>query len=92
MIDAELLAKLCCPETHQRLRWAEPALLARLNARVASGQLCNRAGQVVSEKLEGGLVREDGRYLYPVYQQIPILLVDEALGVGEMNERAAGGG
>ena len=79
MVDPELLEKLCCPATHQTLRIAEPSLVAELNRRQGAGQLRNRAGQVLDLALEGGLVREDGRWLYPIQQGIPVMLVDEAI-------------
>ena len=79
MIDAELLKILCCPETHQELRVAEPVLLERLNQQITAGRLKNRAGQPVREKLDGGLLRADGKFLYPIRQHIPVMLVDEAI-------------
>jgi uncharacterized protein YbaR (Trm112 family) len=50
-----------------------------LNRQIAVGTLKNRAGKIVTAKLSGGLVRSDGKYLYPIREQIPIMLVDEAL-------------
>jgi uncharacterized protein len=79
IMDAELLKILCCPETHQELRLAPPELLEKINTRIAARQLQNRAGRVVEEKIDGGLVRADGRFLYTFHQQIPVMLVDEAL-------------
>jgi uncharacterized protein YbaR (Trm112 family) len=79
MLDPELLKILCCPETHQDLRLAEPALIEQLNRQIAGGALRNRASQPVKEPIEAGLVRADGLYLYPVRQNIPVMLVDEAL-------------
>jgi uncharacterized protein YbaR (Trm112 family) len=29
--------------------------------------------------MNGGLIREDGKYLYPIRKDIPIMLIDEAL-------------
>ncbi len=81
MIAGELLAILCCPETHQSLEVAEQPLVERLNAHIETGQLCNRAGRVVQERIEGGLIRADRKWLYPVRRGIPIMLVDEALPV-----------
>lgn len=77
--DLELLKILCCPETHQELKLAAPPVLEKLNLEIAAGQLQNRAGQTVLEKVDGGLVRADGRYLYPMRENIPVLLVDEAI-------------
>ncbi len=79
MIDAELLKILCCPETHQELRLAEPAVIEKLNGQVSAGALKNRAGQLVQEKIEGGLIRADGKFLYPIRRNIPVMLVDEGI-------------
>lgn len=78
-MDAELLKILCCPETHQKLRPVAPELLEKLNARIAAGNLQNRAGQFVREKLDGGLVRDDAHFVYPIRQNLPVMLVDEAI-------------
>ena len=79
MINAELLKILCCPETHQDLRAADPALVEKLNRQIAAGGLKNRAGQPVKEKMDGGFVRADGKFIYPIRQEIPVMLVDEAI-------------
>jgi uncharacterized protein YbaR (Trm112 family) len=79
MIDPELLKILCCPETHQSISLAEPSLIERLNQHISAGQLRNRTGQLVHEKIEGGLVRADNKFLYPIRQNIPIMLIDEAI-------------
>ncbi len=81
-MNAELLAVLRCPATRQPLGVAEAALIERLNARVAAGELCNGAGQKLTAPLEAGLVRADGRALYPVRNGVPVLLVDEAVPLG----------
>lgn len=78
-ISKELLDILVCPETKQPLRLAEPSLLDALNERIRQGQVVNRHGDPVTEPIDGGLVREDGRYLYPIRDEIPIMLIDEAL-------------
>jgi uncharacterized protein YbaR (Trm112 family) len=82
VIDSELMKILCCPETHQGLRPAEGAVVEKLNQQIAAGQLLNRAGATVKEPLEGGLVRADGKYIYPVRRNLPIMLVDEAIELG----------
>jgi uncharacterized protein len=79
MISKELLGIMCCPETHQGLEEVEPALVEKLNQEIANGQLHNRAGQLVRERIDGGLIRADKKYLYPVRRDIPIMLVDEAI-------------
>ena len=78
-INQELLDILACPETKQPLRLADETLLQTLNERIRQGRLTNRAGASVTEAIGGGLIREDGRYLYPIRDDIPIMLIDEAV-------------
>ncbi|MEM7306146.1 MAG: Trm112 family protein [Planctomycetota bacterium] len=79
MIDKELLDILACPETHQPLALADEALLERVNARIAAGGAKNVGGADVTEALAAGLVREDGKVVYPIRDEIPVLLIDEGL-------------
>ena len=79
MIDPELLKILCCPETHQEVRLAETAVIDKLNAQIAAGHVTNRAGQAVKDRIDSGLVRADGKFLYPIRQNIPVMLVDEGI-------------
>lgn len=81
MIDEELLSILACPETHQPLARAEAALLEKVNGRISAGGLQNRGGKPVAEPLAEGLVRQDGRIVYPVREGIPFLLVEEGIEV-----------
>ncbi|HTL47958.1 MAG TPA: Trm112 family protein [Verrucomicrobiae bacterium] len=81
MIDPDFLKILACPETKQPLSLADDATVAALNAKIQSGALQNRAGQNVSEKVDAALVREDRKYLYPVREDIPIMLIDEAISL-----------
>ena len=82
MIDAELLKVMCCPETHQELRPADAGLIRNLNEQIEAGTLKNRAGQTVKEKIDDGLVRADGKYLYPLRRGVPVMLVDAAIPLG----------
>jgi uncharacterized protein YbaR (Trm112 family) len=84
MIDADLLKILCCPETHQQVHLAEAAVVDKLNGQIAAGALKNRAGQAVQEKLESGLIRADGKILYPIRSNIPVMLVDEGIPLAEI--------
>ena len=79
MLDADLLKILCCPETHQPLTVAGPDAIEKLNQRIQAGAVQNRAGQRVMNKIEAGLVRQDGKLLYPIRSDIPVMLIDEAI-------------
>lgn len=82
-ISKELLDILVCPETKQPVVLAEPALIDKLNTRVAQGTLTNRSGTPVAEPLESVLVREDQQYCYPIRDDIPVMLIDEAIPLAD---------
>ena len=84
MVDPELLQILVCPESKQSLKEADADVVRRINVTLAAGAIRNRAGEVVREPLDGGLVREDGKFLYPVREGIPIMLIDEAIALGDV--------
>lgn len=84
MIRPELLAMICCPQTRQRLEPADEALLERLWAAAAAGALRNQAGERVEQKIQGGLIRADGAVLYPVVDDIPVLLADECIALDQL--------
>lgn len=81
MIDREFLKILACPETKQALRPAELDIISRLNQAVQAGKLLNRAGHKVTDEFNEGLVREDGRFLYIIRDDIPIMLIEEAVSL-----------
>ena len=84
MVDPQLLEILVCPDTRQPIHEADPDLVRRLNAAIAGGSVKNRAGEVVRDAVEGALVREDGKVAYPVREGIPIMLIDEAIGLADL--------
>lgn len=81
-VSPELIEILVCPETRQPVRPATAAELEALNARVAAGLLRNRGGEPVPKPIAEGLVREDGKVLYPVDDGIPVMLIDESIELG----------
>src|SRR5690606_2839530 len=79
MVDPQLLEILCCPETRQDVTLAPAGMIEDLNRRIEAGALVNRAGEPVREKLDAGLLRADGAVLYPIREDIPVMLVEEAI-------------
>ena len=84
MLDPELLEILVCPETKEPVHLADAALLDRLNRAIAENRLSTQGGEPVKEQIEAGLVREDGRILYPVRDDIPVMLIDEAIPLEDL--------
>jgi uncharacterized protein YbaR (Trm112 family) len=78
-VSPELLEILVCPETRQPVSPAGDDVLARLNAEIEAGRLRNRGGEKVAKAIAEGLVREDGKVLYPVEDGIPVMLIEESI-------------
>ena len=83
IIDKDLLAILCCPETKQEVSLLDSPTLNQLNVEIEKGELQNKAGHPVKEKLDGGLIRNDGKVVYPIRDQIPIMLIEEGIVINE---------
>ena len=85
MVDEELLKILVCPENKTPVKLADEALIGKVNDAIAGGTLKNRGEKTVDTKIDGGLVREDEAYLYPIRDDIPIMLIDEAVPLDQLS-------
>ncbi|HJN88891.1 MAG TPA: Trm112 family protein [Verrucomicrobiota bacterium] len=82
-MDEKLLEIMCCPETHQPLAKAGVELIDDLNQRIQAGTLVDRVDEKVTEPIDGGLIREDGKILFPIRQDIPVMLIDQGIPLGQ---------
>jgi len=85
MVDTELLSILVCPENKTPVTVVEQEVVDRINAAIASGELKNRGGEVVESAIDSGLLREDGAYLYIIREDIPVMLIDEAIPMEQVS-------
>jgi len=81
MVDKELLSILCCPETKQDVSLAADDVIKKINAAITAAKATTRGGAAIKDPIEAGLLRADGKYLYPIREDIPIMLIDEAIPV-----------
>jgi uncharacterized protein len=86
MLAPDFLKILRCPDDRSTLVEADAETLAALNSAVQQGRLRNRGGELVERRLDGGLVRSDGVYLYPIVDGIPVMLVDEAIPLAPVGD------
>ena len=83
-LDPQLLAILCCPETKQDVTVLDQTKLRILNDKIEAGELQNKGGSIVKEKLHGALMRSDQTIVYPIRDAIPIMLIDEGIPVKDI--------
>lgn len=79
MVNPELLAILCCPETHEGLTPATLEQVQLLNAKIAAGEMRTRGGRQVHDLIDGALIRQDQKFAYVIRNDIPVMLTDEAV-------------
>ena len=80
-VSQDLLDILVCPETKQPVVPASDEVLAQINSQIEAGKLRNRGGDVVSNAISEGLLREDGTILYVVDDGIPVMLIEESIEI-----------
>ncbi len=85
-MNRKLLEILCCPVTHKPLHVAPADVLARLNRAVEEGRLHRHDGSAVTRPLSEALLTEDDRVAYPVEDDIPVLLEDEAIAMAQLSD------
>ena len=85
MIDDDFLKMLRCPVDHRPLRVADASLLARLNELAASGSLRSQSGNPVEGRFSDALINEPGTIAYPVIDDIPNMIVDDSIPLGQVD-------
>lgn len=85
-MDKRLLDILCCPVSKSPVRLLSRAQLDAINAAIRGGSVETVAGAAVGTALAAGLVTEDGKVIYRIEDDIPVLLADEAIGTTQLTE------
>ncbi|HSN00919.1 MAG TPA: Trm112 family protein [Rudaea sp.] len=83
-MDKRLLDILCCPTTKQPLRLMTRAELDALNRAIAGGGARTGAAAPVTAAVVAGLITGDGRRVYRIEDDIPVLLADEAIAAEQL--------
>jgi uncharacterized protein YbaR (Trm112 family) len=68
-----------CPITLEKLDIAPSDLVERLRTSMRDGKLTNRLGTSVSDDFQSGLLNESKSWFYPMADEIPTLVPDEAI-------------
>ena len=78
-VDKRLLEILVCPVTKVPVKPLAKDQLAVLNREVEGGNVSHADGRPVSESLEEALITTDGKTIYPVKSDIPVMLEEEGI-------------
>ena len=84
MIDRRLLDILCCPVTKSPVRLLSSGELEALNRAIAGGTLRTEAGTPLNTGAVAGLITRDGRTIYRIEDDIPVMLTDEAIATTQI--------
>jgi uncharacterized protein YbaR (Trm112 family) len=85
-IDGKLLEILCCPVSKTPLTRLSARRLKFLNQAIADGTVQTVRGETVSQSLREALVTEDSKVIYPVIDDIPVLLEDRGIGTTQFQD------
>ena len=85
-IDGKLLEILCCPVSKVPLIRLTPGRLKTLNREIAAGNIQYVQGEIVDEPLQEALLTEDSKVIYPVVDEIPILLEERGIGTTQIQD------
>jgi uncharacterized protein YbaR (Trm112 family) len=86
-MNSQLLEILRCPQDHTVLTEADEKLLSQVNDAIREGRVANSSGAWRSDPIERGLVRAAGDILYPIVDEIPLLLRDEAIRLDQLENK-----
>lgn len=85
-VDGKLLEILCCPVSKTPLTVLGRQQLEKLNSAIESGDALYIGGEKVTNRLQEGLITEDGKVIYPVQDDIPILLEEKGIGTTQFQD------
>ena len=85
-VNGKLLEILCCPVSKTPLTILGRQKLDKLNAAIESGDALYVGGEKVTATLQEGLITEDGKVIYAVQDDIPILLEEKGIGTTQFQD------
>ena len=85
-VNGKLLEILCCPVSKTPLTVLGQRKLDKLNDAIKSGEALFVDGEKVTEPLQEALITEDGKVIYPVQDNIPVLLEEKGIGTTQFQD------
>jgi len=85
-MDKRLLDILCCPVSRVPVKLLNKSQLDALNAAIEHGDIRTTTGTTITGKLKAGLIGVDGKVIYRIEDDIPVMLADEAIGTTQLHD------
>jgi uncharacterized protein YbaR (Trm112 family) len=85
-VDGKLLEILCCPVSKTPLTNLGQDKLDKLNNTISNGEALFIDGKKIATPLKEGLITEDGKVIYPVEDDIPVLLEEKGIGTIQISD------
>ena len=85
-VNGKLLEILCCPVSKTPLLMLGQQKLEKLNKAITAGEALYVDGEKVTDPLQEGLITEDGKVIYAVQDDIPILLEEKGIGTTQFQD------
>ena len=80
-MDPNLLNIICCPVTREKLSIATSKQLEFINTEIANSVLKKLDGSIAEKPQSKALINVTKTLLYPIEEDIPILLENEAVNL-----------
>ena len=84
-IDRRLLEILCCPVSRRPLRLLRSDQLQWLNTAIGLAAVRDVNSRVVGIPFAAGLITDDGKVIYRIDDDIPVLLSEEGIGTTQLD-------
>lgn len=85
-VDGKLLEILCCPVSKTPLARLPASKLDRLNQLIRESDVVTVTGERLTDPVKEALVTEDLKVIYPVVENIPILLEERGIGTTQFTD------
>ena len=90
-LERKLLDILVCPITKQSVNMLDADRLETLNQLIEKGDIQSHDGSKVEHPLGQALITQNGSTIYPIEQQIPIMLEDRSISWDQVDRQAGNG-
>ena len=85
-MDKRLLDILCDPVTKTPVKPLSRAQLDALNREIARDAVKTTVGAKVGTALKAGLITTDGKVIYRIEDDIPVMLAEEGIGTTQLHD------